>query len=79
VGTLNDDGLEGTRATNDYVTSALNGVSKENILIDSEGERFFAYSYPIKGETNTTVGAVYIQANMNQVFEQADEVNSLLA
>ena len=79
VGTLNDDGLEGTRATNDYVNSALNGVSKENILIDSEGERFFAYSYPIKGETNTTVGAVYIQANMNQVFEQADEVNSLLA
>ncbi|MCA0993155.1 cell wall metabolism sensor histidine kinase WalK [Guptibacillus hwajinpoensis] len=79
VGTLNDDGLEGTRATNDYVASALNGVSKENILIDSEGERFFAYSYPIKGETNTTVGAVYIQANMNQVFEQADEVNSLLA
>ncbi|MCA0170723.1 cell wall metabolism sensor histidine kinase WalK [Bacillus sp. RAR_GA_16] len=79
VGTLNDDGLEGTRATNDYVNSALNGVSKENILIDSEGERFFAYSYPIKGETNSTVGAVYIQANMNQVFEQADEVNSLLA
>ena len=79
VGTLNDEGLEGTRATNDYVNSALNGVSKENILIDSDGERFFAYSYPIKGETNTTVGAVYIQANMNQVFEQADEVNSLLA
>ncbi|WP_273853883.1 cell wall metabolism sensor histidine kinase WalK [Guptibacillus spartinae] len=79
VGTLNDDGLEGTRATNDYVNSALNGVSKENILIDSEGERFFAYSYPIKGEKNSTVGAVYIQANMNQVFEQADEVNSLLA
>ncbi|MFK3961164.1 cell wall metabolism sensor histidine kinase WalK [Guptibacillus hwajinpoensis] len=79
VGTLNDDGLEGTRATNDFVDSALNGVAEQEILLDSEGERFLAYGYPIKGETNTTVGAVYIQANMNQVFEQADEVNSLLA
>ncbi|WP_347548229.1 cell wall metabolism sensor histidine kinase WalK [Pseudalkalibacillus hwajinpoensis] len=79
VGTLYDEGIEGTRSTNDYVNSALNGVPDEDILIDEEGERFFAYSYPITGETNTTVGAVYIQANMNQVFEQADEVNSLLA
>ena len=79
VGTLNDEGIEGTLSTNDYVNSALNGVDEGEILIDSEGERFYAYGFPITGERGTTVGAVYIQGNMKQVFQQADEVNSLLA
>ncbi len=79
VGTLNDEGIEGTLSTNDYVNSALNGVDEGEILIDSEGERFYAYGFPITGERGTTVGAVYIQGNMKQVFQQADDVNSLLA
>ncbi|MGB8001614.1 MAG: cell wall metabolism sensor histidine kinase WalK [Anaerobacillus sp.] len=79
VGTLNDEGIEGTLSTNDYVNGALNGVDDGDILIDNEGERFYAYGFPITGKTGTTVGAVYIQGNMKQVFQQADDVNSLLA
>ncbi|MDP4553002.1 cell wall metabolism sensor histidine kinase WalK [Alkalihalobacillus macyae] len=79
VGTLNDESVEGSRSTNTFVNSALNGVSENNIFIDKDGDRFFAYSLPIKGETNSIVGAVYIQADMKQVFEQADQVNNLLA
>lgn len=79
VGTLYDDELVGSRSTNDYVNSALNGVEDEDTLVDEDGERFFVYSYPITGENNTTVGAVYIQADMEHVFEQANDVNKLLA
>ncbi|TLS35418.1 cell wall metabolism sensor histidine kinase WalK [Pseudalkalibacillus caeni] len=67
-------------STEEAITKALNNnPQRANIFVD-DGNRILNVALPILGENSTSVnGAVFFQAEMKQIFAQAEEVNNILA
>ncbi|RHW40408.1 cell wall metabolism sensor histidine kinase WalK [Neobacillus notoginsengisoli] len=76
----NDQGVVGQRTPELRIKRALVLEEEQSdILIDEKnGHRIWALATPIKSERKT-IGAIYIVANIESVFEQMKTINKILA
>jgi two-component system, OmpR family, sensor histidine kinase VicK len=70
----------GQRDTNLRITQSINlGEDLSSILIDRKGDhRIWVLSTPIKSG-NTVIGAIYLEAKIENVFTQMKTINSIFA
>ncbi|OCA82202.1 PAS domain-containing sensor histidine kinase [Bacillus sp. FJAT-27225] len=75
-----DQNVVGKRTTELRIKRALLLEEEQSdILIDrSSGHRIWVLAYPVKSE-GKTIGAIYLEANIESVFEQMNTINSILA
>ncbi len=68
----------GQRTTEVRVKRALVGIKAADILRDPQtSQRMRVLAIPIKSE-NQTIGAVYIEASLEDIYEQVQQVNTIL-
>lgn len=68
----------GQRTTEVRVKRALLGSEDKDILRDQgTGHRMRVLAVPVKSE-NETVGAIYIEASMEEIYEQMQQINQIL-
>lgn len=68
----------GQRTTEVRVKRALLGTKDEDILRDQNtGHRMRVLAVPVKSD-NETIGAIYIEASMEEIYEQMQEINQIL-
>lgn len=68
----------GQRTTEVRVKRALLGTKDEDILRDpNTGHRMRVLAVPVKSN-NETIGAIYIEASMEEIYEQMQEINQIL-
>lgn len=68
----------GQRTTEVRVKRALLGTDDEDILRDqSTGHRMRVLAVPVKSD-NETIGAIYIEASMEEIYEQMRQINQIL-
>ncbi|PLT29530.1 cell wall metabolism sensor histidine kinase WalK [Peribacillus deserti] len=79
IGTSNSDdaGIIGKRTTDNIIKMSLQGTEQKNIKVKN-GKRIWILSSPIKSK-NETIGAIYLQANIETVFSQIKEINKIFA
>ena len=77
---VNNQSIVGQRSMDDLVRKSITAeASQENISLDEEaGNRIWFLATPItsKGEV---IGTLYIEANIENVFSQMNEINRILA
>lgn len=77
---VNNQSIVGQRSMDDLVRKSITAeTSQENISLDEEaGNRIWFLATPItsKGEV---IGTLYIEANIENVFSQMNEINRILA
>ncbi|MCE7790870.1 cell wall metabolism sensor histidine kinase WalK [Salipaludibacillus sp. CUR1] len=71
---------EGQRTTNYRVKRALVGYEDEReILRDEEtGNRVRVMAVPVKTEDQAVIGAIYIEASMEEIYNQMQQINQIL-
>ncbi|MFC0300397.1 cell wall metabolism sensor histidine kinase WalK [Virgibacillus soli] len=75
--TLNMD-IIGKKTVQDYVQKALNGESPERQFFDQKTEnRLYVRAVPIKNNQGSIVGAIYIEASVEGVYDQLQNVNEI--
>ena len=75
---LNNSHVLGQQITEVRVKRALLGTKDEDILRDPKtGHRMRVLALPIKSD-NETIGAIYIEASMEEMYEQIQEINNIL-
>ncbi|QOY37356.1 cell wall metabolism sensor histidine kinase WalK [Anaerobacillus isosaccharinicus] len=68
----------GQRTTEVRVKRALLGTEDEDILRDQNtGHRMRVLAVPVKSD-NETIGAIYIEASMEEIYEQMRQINQIL-
>ncbi|MCT8139995.1 cell wall metabolism sensor histidine kinase WalK [Anaerobacillus sp. CMMVII] len=68
----------GQRTTEVRVKRALLGTDDEDILRDqATGHRMRVLAVPVKSN-NETIGAIYIEASMEEIYEQMRQINQIL-
>lgn len=68
----------GQRTTEVRVKRALLGTEDDDILRDpTTGHRMRVLAIPVKSE-NETIGAIYIEASMEEIYEQMRQINQIL-
>lgn len=68
----------GQRTTEVRVKRALLGTEDKDILRDQNtGHRMRVLAVPVKSD-NETIGAIYIEASMEEIYEQMQEINQIL-
>ena len=75
--TFNMD-IIGKKTVQDYVQKALNGESPERQFFDQKTEnRLYVRAVPIKNNQGSIVGAIYIEASVEGVYDQLQNVNEI--
>ena len=68
----------GQRTTEVRIKRALLGTEDRDILRDqNSGHRMRVLTVPVKSD-NETIGAIYIEASMEQIYEQMQQINQIL-
>ncbi len=68
----------GQRTTEVRIKRALLGTEDRDILRDqNSGHRMRVLAVPVRSE-NETVGAIYIEASMEEIYEQMQQINQIL-
>ncbi|SDZ65429.1 two-component system, OmpR family, sensor histidine kinase VicK [Evansella caseinilytica] len=71
--------LIGQRTTNVYVKRALFGTGDSvNVRNPQTGDRTRIVALPIPSSTDPVIGAVYIEASMEEIYDQMKEINQIL-
>lgn len=73
--------LVGQRSTNDLVRQSIIGeVDLEQTYVDKESEeRIWVRTLPIVATGGTLLGTLYVEAEIENVYDQMDDINSILA
>lgn len=73
--------LVGQRSTNDLVRQSIIGeVDLEQTYVDKESEeRIWVRTLPIVATGGTILGTLYVEAEIENVYDQMDDINSILA
>ncbi|MFG6118691.1 MULTISPECIES: cell wall metabolism sensor histidine kinase WalK [Thalassobacillus] len=66
-----------TRDSNIQSTLLL-GESREKIVVSEENDRILVRTFPIMVD-GETVGAIYLEAEMNEIYKQMREINGIFA
>ncbi|WP_017725827.1 cell wall metabolism sensor histidine kinase WalK [Halalkalibacterium ligniniphilum] len=70
----------GQQSTEVRVKRALVGTPYEAVLRDPQtGNRMRVLAVPIKTVDDVTVGAIYIEASIEEIYDQMQEINNILA
>lgn len=78
---LDNKSMIGQRSLDDIVKRSITSgtISENNIYLDKNtGERIMLRVMPIKNDEEV-IGAIYLEANIEKVFKQMDEINQILA
>lgn len=68
----------GQRTTEVRIKRALLGTEDRDILRDqNSGHRMRVLTVPVKSD-NETIGAIYIEASMEEIYEQMQQINQIL-
>lgn len=71
--------IVGQQTTEVMVKRALVGTGDDRVVRDPQtGQRIQIVIMPIKSD-NVTIGAIYIEASMEEIYEQIQQINSILA
>ncbi|WP_409290853.1 cell wall metabolism sensor histidine kinase WalK [Peribacillus sp. SCS-37] len=71
------DGIVGRRSTNNLVKLSLLGTEQSSVqVVKKTGKRIWVLSSPIKSR-GETIGAIYLKADIESVFEQIKEINKI--
>ncbi|EMF46799.1 Two-component sensor kinase SA14-24 [Planococcus halocryophilus Or1] len=73
--------LVGQRSTNDIVRQSIIGeIDLEQTYVDKESEeRIWVRTLPIVATGGTLLGTLYVEAEIENVYDQMDDINSILA
>lgn len=73
--------LVGQRSTNDLVRQSIIGeIDLEQTYVDKESEeRIWVRTLPIVATGGTLLGTLYVEAEIENVYDQMDDINSILA
>lgn len=73
--------LVGQRSTNDLVRQSIIGeIDLEQTYVDKESEeRIWVRTLPIVATGGTLLGTLYVEAEVENVYDQMDDINSILA
>ena len=78
---LDNKSLVGQRSLDDVIKRTIaSGTSSENVISFDEntGERIMVRVIPVKNGDDV-IGAIYLDANIEKMFKQMDEINQILA
>ena len=77
---LDNQAMVGLRSTDDLVKKSITSeLVQENIRLDPKTRnRIWVRAKPIVAE-NEVIGTLYLESNIEKVFEQIDEINEILA
>jgi two-component system, OmpR family, sensor histidine kinase VicK len=71
--------IVGQQTTKFRVKRALLGARDAAILRDEQtGDRVQVLAVPIKDQENNTLGAIYIESSMEDIYDQIQQINSIL-
>ncbi|KMJ56464.1 cell wall metabolism sensor histidine kinase WalK [Alkalihalophilus lindianensis] len=71
--------IVGQQTTKFRVKRALLGARDAAILRDEQtGDRVQVLAVPIKDQENNTLGAIYIESSMEDIYDQMQQINSIL-
>ncbi|MBM7693548.1 two-component system sensor histidine kinase VicK [Peribacillus deserti] len=74
-----DDGIVGKRTTDKIIKISLQGTEQKDVkVVPKTGKRIWILSSPIKSK-GETIGAIYLEADIETVFEQIKEINKIFA
>ncbi|MFC5711622.1 cell wall metabolism sensor histidine kinase WalK [Thalassorhabdus alkalitolerans] len=77
-GTSLSQNLVGQLNTEVRVKRALLGTEDEDILLDPQGNRIYVMAHPVRVD-DTIVGAIYIEAPMEELYSEMQDINNILA
>jgi two-component system sensor histidine kinase VicK len=70
---------EGQRTTNVRIKRALFGNEQKQIVRDSEtGHRTKVMAVPVESDSEEIIGAIYIEASMEEIYGQTRQINQIL-
>ncbi|RKD68107.1 PAS/PAC sensor signal transduction histidine kinase [Sinobaca qinghaiensis] len=73
----NNDYIVGQQSTEVRVKRALLGTPDSTEVRNPEGDRLRVMAIPVEAE-GVVQGAIYIEANMNEIYDEIDEINQIL-
>ncbi|WP_280771244.1 cell wall metabolism sensor histidine kinase WalK [Salipaludibacillus daqingensis] len=78
--TANHDNYVGQRTTNYRVMRTLAGSDDEAEVFRNRttGDRMQVLAVPVESEDDSIVGAIYIEASMQEIYNQIQEINQIL-
>ncbi|PYZ96228.1 cell wall metabolism sensor histidine kinase WalK [Alteribacter lacisalsi] len=71
--------LIGQRTTDVYINRTFIGIEESQPMIDEQtNERVRVITKPVLGEEDETIGAVYIEASVEEIYAQVQQINQIL-
>ncbi|KAB2491492.1 cell wall metabolism sensor histidine kinase WalK [Priestia endophytica] len=68
----------GKKSITDPVNKALSGGTYNNMMVNKKGERMRVVAVPVNSSEGT-IGAIYLEASMESLYEQMKQVNAIFA
>jgi two-component system sensor histidine kinase VicK len=77
---IDNQSLVGQRSTNDLVTQSIVGETPfDRTYVNSQADRVWVRTQPIIAEGGEVLGTLYMEADIENVYNQMDDINSILA
>lgn len=73
----NNDYIVGQQSTEVRVKRALLGTPDSTEVRNPDGDRLRVMAIPVEAD-GVVQGAIYIEANMNEIYDEVDEINQIL-